>query len=147
MELRAVILPVGRVEPAEIEAVATRLAKVFHHDVEPRGAVAVPKAGDEPSRGQHQAAPFLAALRAVLPKTALAAGAGAGAPDVAVFVTDVDLYRPGTDGVFGEIDAAGRAAVLSVRRLREAFYKRKADPARQRARLVKMILYAIGRIW
>ena len=38
------------------------------------------------------------------------------------------------------------AAVLSVRRLREAFYKRKADPARQRARLVKMILYAIGRI-
>jgi predicted Zn-dependent protease len=36
--------------------------------------------------------------------------------------------------------------VISVRRLREAFYKRKADPVRQRARLTKMALYAIGRI-
>jgi predicted Zn-dependent protease len=35
---------------------------------------------------------------------------------------------------------------VSVRRLREAFYKRKADPAKQRARLVKMILYVLGRV-
>ena len=51
MELRAVILPVGRVEPAEIEAVGDALAKVFHHEVAPRAAVAVPKAGDDPVAG------------------------------------------------------------------------------------------------
>jgi archaemetzincin len=101
--------------------------------------VAVPRAGDDPARGQHLAAPFLAALKAALPK-------GAPPPDAAIFVTDVDLYRPQTDGAFGEIDARGKVAVLSVRRLREAFYKRKADPAKQRSRLVKMILFALGRI-
>ena len=36
--------------------------------------------------------------------------------------------------------------MLSVRRLREAFYKRKADPTRQRTRLVKLSLYALGRV-
>jgi archaemetzincin len=143
MELRVVILPVGKIEPAEIEAVAARVAKVVNHAVETRPAVPAPRAGDDPARGQHLAAPFLAALKATLPRTG---PAGAAAPDAAIFVTDVDLYRPQTDGVFGEIDAKGKVAVLSVRRLREAFYKRKADPAKQRARLVKMILVALGRI-
>lgn len=146
MDLRVVILPVGRVEPAEVEAVAARIAKVFHHDVESRAPLPVPKAGDDPARGQHAAAPFLAALRASLPRAAPAKSSPAGGPDVAVFVTDVDLFRPQTDGIFGEVDAAGRVAVVSVRRLREAFYHRKPDPPRQRARLVKMILYAIGRL-
>ena len=142
MDLRVVILPVGKIEPAEIEAVSARLAKVLNHAVETRAAVPVPKAGDDPARGQHLAAPFLAALKATQPRGTPAAPA----PDATVFVTDVDLYRPQTDGVFGEIDAPGKAAVLSVRRLREAFYKRKADPGKQRARLVKMILVALGRI-
>ena len=35
--------------------------------------------------------------------------------------------------------------MISVRRLREAFYKRKADPVRQRTRLVKLALYVVGR--
>ena len=156
MELRIALVPVGRIDLAEVELTASRVAKVFNHAVEIREPVPVPKAGDDPARGQHLAAPMLAALRSALPalKVAkLAGGAPAAAPvatvappDVAVFVTDVDLYRPSTDGVFGEIDAAGRAAVLSVRRLREAFYKRKADPAKQRARVVKLALYALGRI-
>jgi len=65
--------------------------------------------------------------------------------DATLFLTDVDLYKPQTDGVFGDVDAVAHVAVLSVRRLREAFYKRKADPVRQRARLVKLALYALGR--
>src|SRR5262245_60391973 len=123
MDLRVVILPVGKVEPAEVEAVASRLAKVFNHEIETGGALPVPKAGDDPARGQHLAGPFLQALRAGSAKPS-----ASGAPDIALFVTDVDLYRPQTDGVLGEIDPPGRAAVVSVRRLREAFYKRKADP-------------------
>ena len=146
MDLRVVILPVGKIEPAEVDAVAARLAKVFNHEIETRGVLPVPKAGDDPARGQHLAGPYLQALRAALPRATSAKPVPPGAPDVAVFVTDVDLYRPQTDGVLGEIDPPGKAAVISVRRLREAFYKRKADPVRQRTRLVKMALYAIGKI-
>jgi hypothetical protein len=66
------------------------------------------------------------------------------APDVTLFFTDVDLFKPSTDGSFGDIDVPGRAGLVSVRRLREAFYKRKADPAKQRARIVKLALYVAG---
>lgn len=155
MDLRLALIPVGRLDAAEIEAVGARIAKVLNKAIELRESIPVPKGGDDAARGQHLAAPFLAELRGALPRVKVAkllgaapaaAPVAAGPPDVALFVTDVDLYRPGTDGIFGEVDAGGRAAVLSVRRLREAFYKRKADPAKQRSRVVKMALYALGRV-
>jgi predicted Zn-dependent protease len=65
---------------------------------------------------------------------------------VTVFVTDVDLFTASTEGVLAFLDAPHRAALVSLRRLREAFWRRKADPARQRARLVKEILRATGRV-
>jgi archaemetzincin len=155
MDLRIAIVPVGHMDPAEVEAAAVRVAKVLNKAVEVREPAPGPKAGHDAARGQHLSGPFLAELKAVLPRLKVAKLAGgapspapvaAATPDVVVFVTDVDLYRPQTEGIFGEVDGPGRVAVVSVRRLREAFYRRKTDPARQRARLVKMILYAIGRV-
>jgi predicted Zn-dependent protease len=149
MDLRLAIVPVGKMDPAEVEATAARIAKVTNHGVSILQTAHAPRAGDDPARGQHVAGPFLADLRGQLPRLAPARVVGPpvapGPADATVFVTDVDLYKPQTDGVFGDVDAVARVAVLSVRRLREAFYKRKADPAKQRARLVKLALYAIGR--
>jgi archaemetzincin len=155
MDLRIALIPVGKVDAAEVEAAAARLAKILNKAIELRDPAPVPKAGDDPARGQHQAAPFLAELRSGLKHLGVhklvgaapaAAPVAAGTPDAAIFVTDVDIYRPQTEGVFGELDAASHAAVLSLRRLREAFYRRKADPAKQRSRLVKLSLYALGRV-
>lgn len=141
MSLNLSIVPVGKMDVAEVEATAARIGKVLNAPVTVRPATPVPRAGDDPARGQHLAGPFLGELVA----RPAARTPEAVAPDVTIFVTDVDLYKPQTDGVFGDVDAVRHAAVLSVRRLREAFYKRKADPARQRARLVKLSLYALGR--
>ena len=138
MDLRIAIVPVGRIDPVDVEAAAARIAKVLNTAVDSRPPTPVPKAGDDHARGQHLSGPFLAELRGSLARSGAAA-------DATLFVTDVDLYKPGTDGVFGDIDAASRVAVVSVRRLREAFYKRKADPVKARARLVKLALYALGR--
>ena len=155
MDLRIALVPVGHMDSSEVEGTAIRLAKVLNKAVELREPAPGPKAGHDPARGQHLAGPFLAELKGVLPRLKVAKLAGgapavepvaAGTPDVAVFVTDVDLFRPQTEGIFGEVDGPGRVAVVSLRRLREAFYRRKTDPAKQRARLVKMILYAIGRV-
>ncbi len=162
MDLRVAIAAVGKMDPVEVEAVATRLAKVLNRPVTLRAPAAVPKAGDDHARGQHLAGPFLGDLRGQLVRLATlkqvgtappgepaaapaAPGAKPSAPDAALFITDVDLYKPQTDGVFGDVDAVAHVSVLSVKRLREAFYKRKADPARQRSRLVKLALYALGR--
>lgn len=156
MDLRVSIVPVGKMDPAEVEAAGARLAKVLNKPVTLRQPAPVPRAGDDPARGQHLAGPFLAELRGQLARlpvakvvgaapAAPAAEPAAATPAASLFVTDVDLYKPQTDGVFGDIDAVAHVAVLSVRRLREAFYKRKADPVKQRARLVKLALYALGR--
>jgi archaemetzincin len=156
MDLRVAFVPVGKMDAAEVEAVAGRVAKVLSKPIEVREPVPVPKAGDDPARGQHLAGPMLAELRGALARLKVVTSVGgasaaapattAAAPDVSIFVTDVDLFKPSTDGAFGDIDAAGRVALLSVRRLREAFYKRKADPAKQRVRVVKLSLYALGRV-
>lgn len=162
MDLRIAIVPVGKLDPAEVEAAAARIAKILNKPVAVRRTASVPKAGEDAARGQHLAGPFLGDLRSQLARLPVVTSVGAppapapatpGGPpaapgpaaDASIFVTDVDLYKAQTDGVFGDVDAVAHVAVLSVRRLREAFYRRKADPARQRARLVKLALYALGR--
>lgn len=157
-DLRVTVVPVGKLDPVELEAALTKVSKVLGRPVEMRQPSPVPRASEDVARGQHRAAPFLAELRAGLPRLGVARIVGgsppvpgkamlpAANPDAVVFVTDVDLFKPDTEGVFGEMDARNRAAVFSVRRMREAFYRRKADPARQRARVVKVLLQAIGRL-
>ena len=152
-ELRVVVVPVGRVPTEEIEASLGKVVKVLNRPVEMREAAPIPRAAEDTSRSQYNSAQFLAETRRGLPRLKVAKLVGVAAsgdpvptpkPDATVFVTDVDLFTPTTDSVLGELDRAHGAALVSVRRLREAFYRRKADPAKQRARLVKQILRAIG---
>ncbi len=154
-ELRVTVIPVGRVDVAEVEGALARVTKVIHKPIELREPAPLPRAGEDSSRGQHGAAELLAALRLGAPRLAVVKLVGGAAsegqpvpipsPDAMVFVTDVDLFTPSTDGVFMHVTPAQHAGLVSVRRLREAFYRRRADPKRQRARLVKEILRAIGR--
>jgi predicted Zn-dependent protease len=67
-------------------------------------------------------------------------------PDAFLFVTDVDLFTAKTDGVFAAWVRMDKLGLVSVRRLREAFYRRKADPGKQRARVVKELLRVAGRL-
>ena len=154
-DLRVTMVPVGRMDGAEVEAAGLRVSKIINTAVELREPAPMPKASEDTTRGQHRTTPFLAELRAALGRlkvqkalggTADPTAAAAPSSGLSIFVTDADLFTPTTDAVFGDLDAAHQAAVVSVRRLREAFYRRKADPARQRSRLVKVTLHAIGRI-
>ena len=154
-ELRVVVVPVGRVDRAEVQSALRRVSKVLRRPLELRRPAPVPRSAEDTVRGQYRAGPMLAALRRELVGLGVDELVGADvpgtpvptpSPDATVFVTDVDLYTPSTSGVLGDMDVQHRAAVLSIRRLREAFYRRKADPAKQRARLVKEILRVVGRL-
>jgi predicted Zn-dependent protease len=156
-DLRVAAVPVGKIDAAEVEAVAARVSKILNRPIELRAPAAVPRASEDAARGQHRADVFLVELRRELARLAVAKLVGGAAPpgpstlvptpnpDAVIFLTDVDLFKPDTEGVFGDLDSRNRCAVLSVRRMREAFYRRKADPAKQRARIVKVMLQAIGR--
>ncbi|MBZ5640857.1 MAG: hypothetical protein LAO51_19135 [Acidobacteriia bacterium] len=154
-ELKVAVAPIGRMDAAEVEEAATRVSKALAKPVELREPLPHPKSAEDVSRGQFRAPAVLAEARTALPllKLRKTVGGAAGAapvptarPDAVVLVTDLDLFSPGTDSVMLELDASRRTALVSVRRLREAFYRRKPDPARHRSRLVKEILRAVGKI-
>jgi predicted Zn-dependent protease len=154
-ELKVALVPVGKMDAVEVDEAAARVSKAIAKPVELREPLAHPKGAEDVARGQFRAPAILAEARAALPllKARKLAGGPAGVPpvptarpDAVVLVTDLDIFSPGTASVMQEADAPHRLAIVSVRRLREAFYRRKPDPAKQRARLVKEILQAIGKV-
>lgn len=147
-EFKLTVIPVGKVDATELEAVLSRVAKVLRRPVELRKSLPVPQGVEDTTRGQFRTALLMDRLRSMVPQ--LDSGKWIGPTgeeeekpglrtDAFVFVTDVDLFTAQTDGVFAALVSAKKLAVVSVRRLREAFYRRKADPNKQRARLVKEI--------
>jgi len=149
------VFPVGRMDLGELEAALGRVSKTLHRPIELREPVPVPSGSEDAARHQHRAVELLAGLRLRARSAGVHKLVGASTtgrpvptpnPDAIVFVTDLDVFLPNTEGVFAHLSVPAKSGVVSVKRLREAFYRRKADPGRQRARLVKTILEAIGRL-
>jgi predicted Zn-dependent protease len=150
-----VIIPTTKLDSEEMQAVVTRASKVLHCRLELRDALPVPQGVEDTGRGQFRAATLMARLKAMVPQLGpgkLIGPDGASDakphldPDAFVFITDVDLFTEKTDGVFAALLSSKKLAVISVRRLREAFYRRKADPVKQRSRMVKELLRMVGRL-
>ena len=148
------VIPVGKVKGEDLENSITRAAKVLRQPVELKDTISVPKGAEDPERGQHRAAELLTRLRASVIQLTPGRMIGSTDPDhkapnkldLMIFVTDVDLYTANTDGVFGALVSSKKIAVTSIRRLREAFYRRPSDISKQRSRLVKELLRMTGRL-
>ena len=145
------VVPTGRIDPAEVEAALHLVAKALKSPVEFREAVPLPRGTEDVARGQYKAAALLTALRLAGVRAGKVADVGeddsrvegTGRPCL-VLVTDVDMFTPDTEFVFSLAAVASRAALVSVKRMREAFYRRKSDPDKQKARLAKEILRCAG---
>ena len=148
------VIAVGKVEGAEVEAALARVARAVRAPLEFRGSLPVPQGIEDSVRGQFRASTLLGRLRSMVPQLSpgklVGAEDGAEKPplktDAYVFVTDVDLFTANTDGVFAALVSSKKLAVVSVRRMREAFYRRKANPVKQRSRLVKEIVRMVARL-
>jgi hypothetical protein len=158
----ALLVPIGPLDREETEAMLRVARKALGIPVESAPPMPLPPGCLDGARGQIVAGRLLAAVPAIVeappPPPAHSTYGGAPAPLAArpapppaakppfarVGVIDHDLYMPGHEFLFLLADAKGRRAVTGLRRLREAFYKRKADPARQRARAAREFLCAMG---
>jgi predicted Zn-dependent protease len=148
------VVPVGKVDRDETAAAIGRAAKILRQPMELRGSLPVPRVSEDPVRGQHRAATLMKQLRTSVLQLGPGELIGASEadarlplrPDAYLFVTDVDLFTAKTDGVFAALNSAEGLAVISLRRLREAFYRRKADPGKLRARLSRELLRMAGRL-
>jgi predicted Zn-dependent protease len=149
------VIPVGKVESSEVEATLSRLAKGLRRQVELKGSLPVPQGVEDPTRAQFRASVLMSRLRSMVPQLGpgkLVGGEGeseAGThrrTDAYMFVTDVDLFTANSDGVFSALIRSKGLAVISLRRLRESYYRRKAAENKQRSRLAKELLRMGGRL-
>jgi len=154
-ESHVVVIPTQKLEGEELEAVVTRAVKILREPLELRDPLPLPQGAEDIGRGQFRASNLMVRLHAMVPQLGpgkLIGPEGTGParpqlePDGHVFLTDVDLFTEKSDGVFAAMLPRKKLAVISVRRLRESFYRRKADPGRQRARLVKEIVRVVARL-
>jgi predicted Zn-dependent protease len=154
-EFHISVVPVGRVKSDEVEAALTRAARLLRRPLELKESLPVPQGVEDRERGQFRAAKLLTRLRASFPQ--LGPGRMIGAEgsedakpphrsDAILFVTDADLFTANSDGVFAALLGSKGLGVVSLRRLREAFYRRSADPGKQRARLTKEITRIAARL-
>ncbi len=148
------VVPVGKVDTEELEAAMARAAKALRQPLELRDGLGVPRGIEDTERGQFRAAALMSRLAIEVAKLSpgkLVGGEDPEAktplrPDAFIFFTDVDLFTANSDGVFAALISSKKVAVVSVRRLREAYYRRKADPVRQRARGVKELARMAARL-
>jgi len=150
-----IVIPTQKLDQAELETVVGRAVKVLREPLELREPLPLPQGAEDIGRGQFRASNLMVRLQAMVPQ--LGPGKLIGPdetvpakpqldPSAFVFVTDVDLFTEKSDGVFAAMLRRKRLAVVSVRRLREAFYRRKANQGKQRSRQVKEIVRVVARL-
>ncbi len=134
--MRAILytVPDVGVETYILDAVESPTAHAF--GLAPRRLAVAPisEGAFDVSRAQFESSQILRAVVAQAPADAARV----------LGVTDRDLYLPGLTFVFGQAQLSGRAAVISVARLRQEFYGLAADRELSCARAATTAFHEIG---
>ncbi|MFQ5758594.1 MAG: archaemetzincin family Zn-dependent metalloprotease [Candidatus Bathyarchaeia archaeon] len=136
-ELRVAILRIGTVDTAVTQSVRIGLSKVFPNtfctvleDVMP-----IPQGAYSPNRNQHNSSRILAMMSDLVDDCDAEHVLG---------ITDVDLYVPHLNFVFGEAECPGRFAIISLCRLKPEFFGQPPNRAVFHERSVKEAVHEIG---
>ncbi|WP_248535220.1 archaemetzincin family Zn-dependent metalloprotease [Methanoculleus sp. 7T] len=128
-----ILIPIGKVDPGEMKLLESPLKAEFSCDVAIGKKIPLPAAALNAARNQYDAEVMLEHLSL--------SGETAGY-DRVLGVTDVDLYLPGMNFVFGL--AGRRNAVISLRRLRQSFYNQPEGAGVFRRRAVVEAVHELG---
>jgi archaemetzincin len=129
---RITLLPIGAIESEILVQLQQSLEQTFAAMVEIGPQIDKPDYAYSPSRGQHLAPLILADIGEFA-----AGGRMLG-------VADVDLYAPGLNFVFGQADIKRGIAVISLRRLRQEYYRLAQDKELFSQRAIKEAIHEIG---
>jgi len=129
------LIPLGPVPARVLSALAAAVADTFCCSIE-SGYVTlpVPKSAYNPSRRQYWADEVISALRSEV----------RSARGKVLAITEVDLYAPGLNFVFGQAEMCGRFALVSLHRLRPEFYGSPCDEDLLLARARTEAIHELG---
>ena len=126
------LLPIDKIDNDILEALKSPLEKVFGQSTLIGNRMTLPGESWNERRGQHLASMLLALIPFSRPG------------DRALGIVDVDIFAPGLNFVFGQADVAGRRAIISLWRLRQAYYGLPQDDNLFRERALKEAVHEIG---
>jgi len=128
------LVPFGKTEQKTLEELQRPLEKAFGVKVAIGSRAPLPREAYNPARRQYLSTAFLNALRRKHSKeTCKALG-----------IVDVDLYVARLNFVFGEAEKPGKAAVISLTRLRPEYYGDKEDRRLFADRTIKEAVHELG---
>lgn len=122
----------GNIADEIMEELKDRVGGVFHCPVELKAGVSDLAQAYNPQRKQYFSSKLLASLRKSERKERV------------VGITDVDLYVPRLNFVFGEADTVSGTAIVSLYRLRQEYYGLAPDEALFLERATKEIVHELG---
>lgn len=136
---RILLIPLGPVDSSVPKFVAHTLAERLPMTVEIAGPETLPPRAFDAGRNQYNSSLIL--------DDQVARSRPDSSPGFRVLVTDADLYAEGLDFAFGQADPSSRTAVISLARLREEFYGRRANRRRLEERAAKEALHELGHLF
>jgi archaemetzincin len=139
MSARILLIPLGPVDSLVLKAMSHTLAERLPVTADVLNPESLPARALDPERDQYNSSLILddQSVRSQ--------------PDsdrsFRLLVTDADLYAKGMNFVFGQADPASRTAVISLARLREEFYGRRANQRKLEERAAKEALHELGHLF
>lgn len=135
MESKIYLLPVGDIEEWILKETRSRLEKTFDCKVERHMGMKLPKDAYNPERNQYFSSQILKELHKFL---------RLDKNEKALAISDVDLYVPSLNFVFGEAELGGQLAIISLTRLHQSFYGLPKDKALFLERTIKEAIHELG---
>jgi archaemetzincin len=134
MEFKIYLIPVGKVQKANLEKLVAPLQEEFGYPIVIGERFKDVGYALNKNRKQYHSTPILDEIRKKRPKDALKV----------LGIADEDLFVPSLNFVFGEADLDGPAAVISLTRLRQDFYGLEPDESLFDDRAVKESVHELG---
>ena len=129
------ILPIGNIDPYILEGISEGLGKIFlWKSVSIGKKLPLPEESYDSQRRQYSSSKILRKLKALKTREF----------ELILGVTNVDLYVPELNFVFGEADTLSGVVIISLTRLRQEFYGLRADRVLFRERAVKEAVHELG---
>lgn len=131
------ILRIGPVDMDMVRKIQNHLCKVFPEatHVILKNVMPIPQDTYNAMRGQYNSSSILMKIRDYIKKFMA---------DHVLGITDVDLYVPRLNFVFGEAQSPGKTAIISLFRLKPEFYSQPSNRELYIERSIKEAVHEIG---
>lgn len=134
-EKMIIIMPLGKIEAEILQRLKEQLVEAFNCPVEIGEGRSLPQGAYNPARQQYSSSQILSEIR-----RSFSPAKG----EKVLALSDVDLYVPQLNFVFGEAELGGHLAVISLSRLRQNFYGLPENRALFLDRTVKEAVHELG---